>query len=210
MLISAHDMNPLMAETDKIVYVAAGRAAAGRTDEVIRPDVLSALYGSPVCCACTAGSSSSPGEEQRDRDPAHHPLDKGMVTGPGAAPRSFAKRPGPRLRWPSPSPWSRPRSRSSPATAPTGRSGSTSPSSPPLLPGRLRLDRRPPALVGAPGGAGARSRPLTPGPAPYRTANSHGTSRGLTRSAGRPWRTASGTGGKARLVGEERSRIPGR
>jgi zinc/manganese transport system ATP-binding protein len=29
-LISAHDMNPLMAETDRIVYVAAGKAAAGR------------------------------------------------------------------------------------------------------------------------------------------------------------------------------------
>src|ERR1700728_3658258 len=47
-LISAHDMNPLMRETDTIVYVAAGKAAAGRTDEVIRPEVLSALYGSPV------------------------------------------------------------------------------------------------------------------------------------------------------------------
>ena len=31
MLISAHDMNPLMAETDTIVCVAAGKAAAGRT-----------------------------------------------------------------------------------------------------------------------------------------------------------------------------------
>jgi zinc/manganese transport system ATP-binding protein len=47
-LISAHDMNPLMRETDTVVYVAAGRAAAGRTDDVIRTEVLSALYGSHV------------------------------------------------------------------------------------------------------------------------------------------------------------------
>ena len=47
-LISAHDMNPLLRETDTVVYVAAGRAAAGRTDEVIRTEVLSALYGSHV------------------------------------------------------------------------------------------------------------------------------------------------------------------
>ena len=47
-LISAHDMNPLLRETDTVVYVAGGRAAWGRTDEVIRTEVLSALYGSPV------------------------------------------------------------------------------------------------------------------------------------------------------------------
>ena len=47
-VISAHDMNPLMRETDTIVYVAAGRVAAGRTDDVIRTEVLSRLYGSHV------------------------------------------------------------------------------------------------------------------------------------------------------------------
>jgi zinc/manganese transport system ATP-binding protein len=47
-LISAHDMNPLLRETNAVVYVAAGRAAAGRTDDVIRTEVLSALYGSHV------------------------------------------------------------------------------------------------------------------------------------------------------------------
>jgi zinc/manganese transport system ATP-binding protein len=33
---------------DRIVYMAAGRAASGRTDEVVRPEVLSALYGQHV------------------------------------------------------------------------------------------------------------------------------------------------------------------
>jgi zinc/manganese transport system ATP-binding protein len=47
-LISAHEMNPLLPVLDRIVYLAAGRAASGRTDEVIRPEVLSALYGQHV------------------------------------------------------------------------------------------------------------------------------------------------------------------
>jgi zinc/manganese transport system ATP-binding protein len=47
-LISAHDMNPLLPVMDRIVYVAAGRAASGSTDEVVRPEVLSELYGHHV------------------------------------------------------------------------------------------------------------------------------------------------------------------
>jgi len=47
-LLSAHDMNPLLAAMDRIVYLAAGRAASGTTDEVVRPEVLSGLYGHHV------------------------------------------------------------------------------------------------------------------------------------------------------------------
>ncbi len=47
-LISAHDMNPLLPVMDRIVYLAAGRAASGPTDEVVRTDVLSELYGHHV------------------------------------------------------------------------------------------------------------------------------------------------------------------
>jgi zinc/manganese transport system ATP-binding protein len=47
-LISAHEINPLLGVMDRIVYLAAGRAASGRTDEVVRADVLSALYGHHV------------------------------------------------------------------------------------------------------------------------------------------------------------------
>jgi zinc/manganese transport system ATP-binding protein len=47
-LISAHDMNPLMPAMDRIVYVAGGRAAVGSTEEVVRPDVLGRLYGHHV------------------------------------------------------------------------------------------------------------------------------------------------------------------
>jgi zinc/manganese transport system ATP-binding protein len=47
-LLSAHDMNPLLSVMDRIVYVAEGRAASGTTDEVVRPEVLSGLYGHHV------------------------------------------------------------------------------------------------------------------------------------------------------------------
>ncbi len=44
-LLSAHEMNPLLPVMDRVVYMAAGRAASGSAAEVIRGDVLSALYG---------------------------------------------------------------------------------------------------------------------------------------------------------------------
>jgi zinc/manganese transport system ATP-binding protein len=44
-LLSAHDMNPLLSFMDRIVYLARGRAASGTTNEVVRADVLSRLYG---------------------------------------------------------------------------------------------------------------------------------------------------------------------
>ncbi len=47
-LISAHDMNPLAPVMDRIVYVAAGRAAVGSAGEVLRTDVLTKLYGQHV------------------------------------------------------------------------------------------------------------------------------------------------------------------
>jgi zinc/manganese transport system ATP-binding protein len=47
-LISAHEMNPLLPVMDRIVYLAAGRAASGTTSEVVRSDVLTELYGHHV------------------------------------------------------------------------------------------------------------------------------------------------------------------
>lgn len=41
-------MNPLLPVMDRIVYLAEGRAASGTTDEVVRDNVLSALYGHEV------------------------------------------------------------------------------------------------------------------------------------------------------------------
>ncbi len=47
-LLSAHEMNPLLPVMDRVVYLAGGRAASGTTDEVVRDEVLSALYGQEV------------------------------------------------------------------------------------------------------------------------------------------------------------------
>jgi zinc/manganese transport system ATP-binding protein len=44
-LLSAHDMNPLLSVMDRIVYLAHGHAVAGSTDDVVRTEVLSKLYG---------------------------------------------------------------------------------------------------------------------------------------------------------------------
>jgi zinc/manganese transport system ATP-binding protein len=47
-LLSAHEMNPLLPVMDRVVYLAGGRAASGPTAEVVRPEVLSSLYGHRV------------------------------------------------------------------------------------------------------------------------------------------------------------------
>jgi zinc/manganese transport system ATP-binding protein len=47
-LLSAHEMNPLLPVMDRVVYLAGGRAATGTTEEVIRSDVLTRLYGHHV------------------------------------------------------------------------------------------------------------------------------------------------------------------
>jgi zinc/manganese transport system ATP-binding protein len=47
-LLSAHEMNPLLPVLDRVVYLAAGRAASGPVDEVITTETLSSLYGHHV------------------------------------------------------------------------------------------------------------------------------------------------------------------
>ena len=81
-LISAHDMNPLMRETDTVVYVAAGRAAAGRTDEIIRSEVLTALYGSQVDVLHVHGRVLVIAGDEQQEAQAHHPAETGIVVGP--------------------------------------------------------------------------------------------------------------------------------
>jgi zinc/manganese transport system ATP-binding protein len=43
-LLSAHDMNPLLPVMDRVIYLAEGRAATGTTEQVIRTETLSELY----------------------------------------------------------------------------------------------------------------------------------------------------------------------
>jgi zinc/manganese transport system ATP-binding protein len=47
-LLVTHDVNPLLGKVDRILYIAGGRFTLGRPDEVLRSDVLTELYGTPV------------------------------------------------------------------------------------------------------------------------------------------------------------------
>ena len=47
-LFTAHDLNPLLGVMDRVLYLGRGRAALGTVDSVIRDDVLSELYGTPI------------------------------------------------------------------------------------------------------------------------------------------------------------------
>jgi zinc/manganese transport system ATP-binding protein len=47
-LLVAHDVNPILPYIDRVVYVAGGGAVAGDPQEVIRTEVLSRLYGTPI------------------------------------------------------------------------------------------------------------------------------------------------------------------
>jgi len=44
----AHDVNPILAHLDRVVYLARGGAVMGRPEEVITSDTLTMLYGTPV------------------------------------------------------------------------------------------------------------------------------------------------------------------
>lgn len=44
-LLCAHDMTPLLPVMDKILYLAGGKAVCGLVQDVVRTEVLSALYG---------------------------------------------------------------------------------------------------------------------------------------------------------------------
>jgi zinc/manganese transport system ATP-binding protein len=47
-LLVAHDVNPLLAHLDRVVYVAGGRILSGLPEQVITSETLSKLYGSQV------------------------------------------------------------------------------------------------------------------------------------------------------------------
>jgi len=44
----AHDVNPILADLDRVLYLAGGGAVMGRPEEVITSETLSALYSAPI------------------------------------------------------------------------------------------------------------------------------------------------------------------
>jgi zinc/manganese transport system ATP-binding protein len=75
-LLSAHEMNALLPVMDRIVYLTSGRAASGTTSEVVRSDVLSALYGHHVDVLQVHGRVLVVAEPNQDTDdlPSHDTL----------------------------------------------------------------------------------------------------------------------------------------
>jgi zinc/manganese transport system ATP-binding protein len=47
-LLTAHEINPLLDAMDRVLYLGQGRAAIGTVDEVMTGPVLSRLYGGPI------------------------------------------------------------------------------------------------------------------------------------------------------------------
>jgi zinc/manganese transport system ATP-binding protein len=78
-LISAHEMNPLLPVMDRIVYLAAGRAASGTAREVVRSDVLSRLYGHHVDVLRVHGRVLVVAGTGHDEHPALAPGDAAAV-----------------------------------------------------------------------------------------------------------------------------------
>ena len=67
-LLSAHEMNPLLPVMDRVVYLAGGRAASGPADQVVRPTCSAGCTGTTsTWCTCTGGSWSSPGPRRGRR-----------------------------------------------------------------------------------------------------------------------------------------------
>jgi zinc/manganese transport system ATP-binding protein len=74
-LLSAHEMNPLLPVMDRVVYIAGGRAASGPADEVVTTEVLSRLYGHRVDVLhvhgrvlVVAGEDGEAGQDGHDGD----------------------------------------------------------------------------------------------------------------------------------------------
>jgi zinc/manganese transport system ATP-binding protein len=47
-LFSAHELNQLLGAIDRVLYLGRGHAALGSVEDVIRPEVLTPLYGAPI------------------------------------------------------------------------------------------------------------------------------------------------------------------
>lgn len=77
-LMSAHDMNPLLPVMDRVIYVANAKVVSGTTEEVVRPEVLSSLYGHHVDVVHVHGRVLVVGGDDDEVDkrfvPDHPPL----------------------------------------------------------------------------------------------------------------------------------------
>ncbi len=83
LLLSAHDMNPLLSVMDRIVYLANGRAVSGKTEDVVQTGVLSELYGYHIDVIRVHGRvlviAANPGDKSRYAVEPHSLHDSGIL-----------------------------------------------------------------------------------------------------------------------------------
>lgn len=86
-LFSAHDINPLMAVADQVLYLAGGQAVMGTVDQVITGPVLSRLYGATIKVARIDGRmfvySGAANLGSADEACAHHQIHRERAGGRG-------------------------------------------------------------------------------------------------------------------------------
>ncbi|KQO61311.1 metal ABC transporter ATP-binding protein [Curtobacterium sp. Leaf261] len=71
-LFVTHDVNPILDVVDRVLYIAGGRFRIGSPDEVLRADVLSDLYGTPVDVVRTMGRIVIVGSADAHDHADHH------------------------------------------------------------------------------------------------------------------------------------------
>ncbi|MEO5920744.1 MAG: ATP-binding cassette domain-containing protein [Pseudolysinimonas sp.] len=74
-LFVTHDVNPVLDRVDRVLYLAGGRFRIGTPDEVLRSEVLSELYASPVDVIRTRGRIvivGGPDESHAHEHPREH------------------------------------------------------------------------------------------------------------------------------------------
>lgn len=83
-MLVAHDVNPILPYLDRVAYVARGGAVCGTPDEVIRSEILTELYRTPVeVLRASDGRLVVVGEPEA---PARHTDRHGGAQGAGAQP----------------------------------------------------------------------------------------------------------------------------
>ncbi|MDP4334412.1 ATP-binding cassette domain-containing protein [Curtobacterium sp. A7_M15] len=83
-LFVTHDVNPILDVVDRVLYIAGGRFRIGSPDEVLRTDVLSDLYGTPVDVVRTMGrivivGANDAHDHHCDADPNAVTPDEGRI-----------------------------------------------------------------------------------------------------------------------------------
>lgn len=71
-LLVTHDVNPVLAHVDRILYIAHGRFTLGTPGEVLTSETLTALYGAPVFVTRAGGRLVVVGAPDAEDEHHHH------------------------------------------------------------------------------------------------------------------------------------------